>query len=212
MISIRNTILAVYGCSVGLLLSGCFSSHAESPDKATTADLPKVATVKPERKTLIQKTVQPGQIEAFHTTPIFAKVGGYVDQLHVDIGDKVRGPQQDGSGTITEPGQLLAKLAAPELIEEFQQKESMVAQVAAEVEQSEAAVKVAQSIEASAAAAIEESQAGRQRAEAIVVELRQQKVFIRKPGHAPLDRYIRITVGREEDHAILADALKQVDL
>ena len=51
----------------------------------------------------------------------------------------------------------------------------------------------------------------KERAEAIVIGLRQQKVFIRKPGQAPLDRYIRVTVGREEDHAILADALKQLD-
>lgn len=52
----------------------------------------------------------------------------------------------------------------------------------------------------------------KERAESIVTGLRQQKVFIRKPGQAPLDRYIRVTVGREEDHAVLADALKQLDL
>ncbi len=52
----------------------------------------------------------------------------------------------------------------------------------------------------------------KERAESIVDGLRQQKVFIRKPGLSPLDRYIRITVGREEDHAILADALRQLDL
>ena len=52
----------------------------------------------------------------------------------------------------------------------------------------------------------------KERAEAIVSGLRLQKVFIRKPGQAPLDRYIRVTVGREEDHAILADALRQLDL
>ncbi len=168
MISVRKSILAFSGCSVGLLISGCFSSHVGSTDKLTEADLPKVATVKPERKTLVQKTVQPGQIEAFHNTPIFAKVGGYVDQLHVDIGDRVRGPQQDGSGKIVEQGQLLARLAAPELKEELQQKEAMVAQAEAEVEQFESAVAVAQSLEASAAATIEENQAGQQRAEANV--------------------------------------------
>ena len=166
--SIRNMIFVVCGPCTGLALSGCFTSQAESPDKVTAAELPKVATVKPERKTIVQKTVQPGQIEAFHTTPMFANVGGYVDQFFVDIGDSIRGPQRDESGHIVESGQLMAQLAAPELTEELLQKEALVAQVAAEVEQSEAAIKVAQSLEASAIAAVEESEAGRRRADANV--------------------------------------------
>jgi histidinol-phosphate aminotransferase len=51
-----------------------------------------------------------------------------------------------------------------------------------------------------------------ERAEAIVAGLRQEGVFIRKPGLAPLDRYIRVTVGLEDDYKILATALKQVNL
>ncbi len=50
------------------------------------------------------------------------------------------------------------------------------------------------------------------RAEAIVTNLRQERVFIRKPGLAPLDQYIRVSVGTEEDYAVLAKALKQVNL
>ena len=52
----------------------------------------------------------------------------------------------------------------------------------------------------------------RERAEAYVSALRQEGVFIRKPGLPPLDRYIRVTVGLEDDHKILAKALKQVNL
>lgn len=163
----RIALLVLCGCSGSLFLSGCIGSHSGPPDKAAAADLPKVATVQPERKTLAQKTEQPGQIEAFHTTPIFAKVGGYVDQFYVDIGDTVRGPERDEAGQITEPGQLLAKLVAPELDEEFQQKEATVAQVAAEIEQGAAAVKVAQALEISSAANVEETQAGQQRADAM---------------------------------------------
>ena len=65
---------------------------------------------------------------------ILAKTGGYVDQFFVDIGDKVDGPERNESGEITKPGQLLAKLIAPELDEELQQKEATVTQVAAEIE------------------------------------------------------------------------------
>ncbi len=126
-----------------------------------------MVTVKPERKTLVQKTEQPGQIEAFRTTPILAKVAGYVERMHVDIGDRVQGPKLDADGKLVEPGQLLVELQAPELDGEFQQKRAMVEQADAEVEQADAAVKVARSAQASAVANVEETQAGLQRVEAM---------------------------------------------
>ncbi|WP_010587825.1 efflux RND transporter periplasmic adaptor subunit [Schlesneria paludicola] len=168
MILIRKS-LVVFGCSsLGLLLSGCSESHPDATGKLAAMELPKVATVKPQRKTLIQKTAQPGHIDAFHATPMFAKVGGYVEQFYVDIGDSIQGPKFDESGRVTEPGQLMALLEAPELKEELQQKNAIVAQGLAEVEQSEAAVKVARSLEASAMSIIEERHAGQRRAKANV--------------------------------------------
>ena len=50
------------------------------------------------------------------------------------------------------------------------------------------------------------------RAEAFVAGLRREGVFIRKPGSPPLDKYIRVTVGQNEDYVHLARALKQVNL
>ncbi|MBC7964764.1 MAG: hypothetical protein H7Z17_02470, partial [Fuerstia sp.] len=134
--------------------------------ESVAAALPKVATAKPVRKTLTQKTIQPGKIEAFSTTPIHAKIGGYVDLVKVDIGDRVTGPKRDAEGQITEPGQTLAVLTAPEVEEELHQKQAMVEQVAAEVLQAEAAVKVAESMVVSATAGVEEHVAGQQRATA----------------------------------------------
>jgi histidinol-phosphate aminotransferase len=52
----------------------------------------------------------------------------------------------------------------------------------------------------------------KERAEAFVAALRNEGVFIRKPGLPPLDRYVRVTVGREEEHLTLLKALKQVNL
>jgi RND family efflux transporter MFP subunit len=80
----------------------------------------------------------------------------------------VNGPERNESGEIIKPGQLLAKLVAPELDEEFQQKEAAVMQALAEIDQSAAAVKVAQALKLSAAAAVEEAEAGQQRAEAML--------------------------------------------
>lgn len=157
----------------GVVLSaiGCHTSAPSTPvgssGESATAPLPKVATVKPERKTLLQKTEQPGQIEAFRTTPIFAKVAGYVGRMHVDIGDRVHGPKLDSDGKVLEPGQLLVELQAPELDGELQQKRALVEQADAEVEQAEAAVKAARAAHVSAVAHVEESQAGLQRVEAM---------------------------------------------
>ena len=49
----------------------------------------RVTAARPVRKTLRLESVQPGQIEAFEQTPLFAKLPAYVEKLHVDIGDRV---------------------------------------------------------------------------------------------------------------------------
>lgn len=169
-----RVLLFLLGC-IALSSSSCRPvEHSESGTKSTAAELPKVVTVKPERKTLVQKTEQPGQIEAFRTTPILAKAAGYVERMHVDIGDRVQGPKLDETGRVTEPGQLLVELQAPELDGEFAQKRAMVEQAEAEVEQAEAAVKVARSAQASAVANVDESQAGLQRVEAMYLRWKSE--------------------------------------
>jgi HlyD family secretion protein len=135
--------------------------HANPAVKgASTSELPKVATVKPIRKDIAQRTEQPGQIESFTTTPVHAKVGGFVDKLLVEIGDRVVGPRLNEKGEIVEPGQVLAVLAAPELSDELQQKVALLNQARADVEQAVAAVKVADSMVLSAEANLEECVAG----------------------------------------------------
>jgi histidinol-phosphate aminotransferase len=46
------------------------------------------------------------------------------------------------------------------------------------------------------------------RARAVLETLQQQGIFIRKPATEPLDRCIRVTVGRKADRAALADAVR----
>jgi len=50
----------------------------------------------------------------------------------------------------------------------------------------------------------------RERAEEIVLKLRARRVFIRKPGLPPLDHFIRISVGTEQDYKVLATTLNQI--
>ena len=138
--STGTLVAIVFG--TGLIAVGCSTQLPESEveRESTAAALPKVATTRPVRKTITQKTVQPGRIEAFNTTPIHVKIGGYVDRILVDIGDRVTGPKRNADGQISSPGQILAVLSSPELDEEYRQKQAMVAQVEAEVLQAEAAV------------------------------------------------------------------------
>jgi RND family efflux transporter MFP subunit len=118
-----------------------------------------VTPITPVRKTLVRWTVQPGQIEAFEETPLFAKLPGYVEKMHVDIGDQVTGPQFDNNDKIVREGQLLVELSVPELDEELQQKEASVGQAKAEMQQALAAIKVAKASESAARAKVEETEA-----------------------------------------------------
>lgn len=56
----------------------------------------------------------PGSVAALTTTPVYARAPGYVDQLRVDIGSRVR------------KGDLLALIDAPELDHQTQQARAMV--------------------------------------------------------------------------------------
>lgn len=159
-------LVALVVCSAGCQPVAESTASGSSSTTETVAALPRVATTKPAKKTITQKTAQPGQLEAFSTTPVHAKVGGFVDQLKADIGDRVIGPKRNSDGVVTEPGQILAILSAPEIEEEWRQKAAAVEQVEAEVLQSEAAVKVAISMQESAKAGVQECVAGQQRAAA----------------------------------------------
>ncbi len=49
-----------------------------------------------------------------------------------------------------------------------------------------------------------------ERARAILQGLQEEEVFIRMPGVAPLDRCIRVSIGRPEERALFATALEKV--
>ncbi|MCC6493572.1 MAG: efflux RND transporter periplasmic adaptor subunit [Pirellulales bacterium] len=71
-------------------------------------------------------TTQPARIEAYETTPLLAKLAGYVGEVRVDIGDRVQ------------RSDVLATLYIPELKNEAAQKEALVNRARAEVKQSAA--------------------------------------------------------------------------
>ena len=101
----RKSIVCIIGAGF-VVLVGCTkdSGSKNSPVSGTPADGPiRVVVTTPKKQTIAWGIEQPGSVQAYETTPLVAKFPGYVKQLAVDIGDKVKA------------GQLLAKLSIPEV-------------------------------------------------------------------------------------------------
>jgi RND family efflux transporter MFP subunit len=100
------TILALALVSIGLWR--LLSTHAS----ARTAPVPRsspqtVAAARVSRQDLFNEVSIPAEFRPYLKVELHAKVSGYVDQMNVDIGDRVKA------------GQLLATLEVPELRDEL---------------------------------------------------------------------------------------------
>lgn len=126
----RSAIGSTAWATLVLAISGCIRATSDSPIAATaaTSSIVRVTVGKPQRKTLVAKTTQPARIEALETTPIFSKLAGYVEQVHVDIGQTVK------------KGEILVSLREPELADDVVQKNALVAESEAKLKQAEANV------------------------------------------------------------------------
>ncbi|MFO0944923.1 MAG: efflux RND transporter periplasmic adaptor subunit [Planctomycetota bacterium] len=112
---------------------------------------------------------QPGTVEAFEQTVLFAKIAGYVANIHVDIGQRVAGPTFDDKGEMTKPGQILAEIAVPELEEEAKQKIASIQQADAEIEQAKRSLHAEEANVEAIRSGVNEALAAQQRAEALHV-------------------------------------------
>jgi RND family efflux transporter MFP subunit len=126
-------------------------STANSQPESASA---RVVVGKPQQKTLIASTTQPGRIEAFEDTPIFSRVAGYVEKVHVDIGDKVTRDQP------------LVTIQVPELADDVRQKTALVAQAEAQVKQAATKIDAAKAAVDTADARVAEATAELTRANA----------------------------------------------
>jgi RND family efflux transporter MFP subunit len=76
---------------------------AAKADTGAVMAIPAVAVVKVDREDLYKEITIPAEFRPYNEVELHAKVSGYVKQINVDIGDKVK------------PGELLAVLEIPEL-------------------------------------------------------------------------------------------------
>jgi RND family efflux transporter MFP subunit len=84
-----------------------------------------VRTVAPEQRAFTLSSTQPGTAEAFYEADLGAKVSGFVSELSVDVGTRVRA------------GQVLARLAVPELAEQRNAARAQVTALRSEYERTE---------------------------------------------------------------------------
>lgn len=101
-LSIGLGVLASISLASALFTSGCATSHAAGP-QAADPPAPVVAVAKVARKDLARNFEIAAEFRPYQEINIYAKVPGYVKQINVDIGDRVR------------QGELLAILEIPEL-------------------------------------------------------------------------------------------------
>ncbi|MDA1052398.1 MAG: efflux RND transporter periplasmic adaptor subunit [Planctomycetota bacterium] len=132
-----------------LVVAGCGNAGANDPGAANKSaagdDVPRVQTVVVKQQDLERKIELPGTIEGFETADLYAKVGGYLQEISVDIGDRV------------EAGQVLARLSIPEMHKERAEKQAAVASAEANAEQMQAGIKQAEAEVRSAAARLDEA-------------------------------------------------------
>jgi RND family efflux transporter MFP subunit len=97
----------------------------------SAAQLPSVTVVKPTKGGMERTTNQPGTIRAFEFANLYAKVSGYLKELNVDRGDRVKA------------NQLLTKVFDPELEVAVLQAQAALQRSQAAVKQTEARVRTA---------------------------------------------------------------------
>jgi multidrug efflux pump subunit AcrA (membrane-fusion protein) len=141
LVAVAAAMVAAVGCN----------QSAPPPGPAVSRAPASVGVVHPQRKALKRVVEQPGTIQAYEETQLFARVPGYVRLFHEsdgrithDIGRTVGGPKQDPTGKeFADSGEVLAELVVPELEQRASLKKAMVRQTEADVEQAKKAVTAA---------------------------------------------------------------------
>jgi RND family efflux transporter MFP subunit len=104
---------------LSVLLSSCSRRSVEAHDPAP--DVPSVAVARVSTENLSRNLVLTAEFKPYQEVEVMAKVSGYVKQINVDIGDRVK------------EGQLLATLEIPEMQDDLRRATAGVQQAQAQV-------------------------------------------------------------------------------
>ena len=166
VLCLGGAAVAVWFVAAGLRQSGSSAAvaraGAEAANPAKTASPPdasaapvRVETVPVTREDL-QRVTEPGPAELLplEQTDLYAKATGFVEEIRVDLGDRVH------------KDDVLAELKVPEMVQELEQKKQLTEQAKATILQAQAAVQAAQADAEAAAAGVAVAQAAMLRADA----------------------------------------------
>lgn len=119
-VSWRLTLLALSAIAVAFV--GISSREREESDLAQITQDEAIATVElvsPARGTSAQHLVLPGDVQAWYSAPIYARVSGYVKMWYKDIGARVKA------------GDVLAEIDTPDLDQQYEQAKGELAKARA---------------------------------------------------------------------------------
>lgn len=123
-------IIAVFWCTaIAFLLVSCATTNANQGQAPT---VPIVGVNRVSRHDLSRTLKLAAEFRPYQEVDLDAKVAGYVQNIYVDIGDRVRA------------GQLLAVLQIPELQDQVEQSRAMVERSQQEIERAQYELKQAQ--------------------------------------------------------------------
>jgi RND family efflux transporter MFP subunit len=117
----KSLLIPALGFSI-LLLVSCGRTKVEaSTGGVPAADVPTVATARVQAANLARNIVLTAEFKPYQEVDVMAKVAGYVKEIRVDIGDRVK------------KGQLLATLEVPELGDDLRRANAAVERAEADV-------------------------------------------------------------------------------
>jgi RND family efflux transporter MFP subunit len=116
----RLTLVAVSAVAIAFVGISSREREESDLDRLTLQEAtPTVELVMPERGTSAQHLVLPGDVQAWYSAPIYARVSGYVKMWYKDIGAKVRA------------GDVLAEIDTPDLDQQFEEAKGELAKAKA---------------------------------------------------------------------------------
>jgi RND family efflux transporter MFP subunit len=151
----------------------------------------------------------PAELLPYEQTDLYAKVSGFVKEIRVDYGDRVK------------KGAVLAVLHVPEMEKELEQKKALVTRAEAAIQQAREAYKAAAASSRSAEASVAEAAAGRTRARAQyerwkvqyanVLDLVSRKVIDTQTRDETLNQFKAAEAAVDEVEARIKSAMAALD-
>jgi RND family efflux transporter MFP subunit len=119
--------------AVAVLLSSCSKHEVVEAGGPSSAEAPAVAVAKVQAENLSHNLVLTAEFKPYQEVDVMAKVAGYIKEINVDVGDRVR------------ENQLLATLEIPEMADDLRRANAAVKRSEAEVRRAEDELKRAES-------------------------------------------------------------------